>query len=69
MALVLKALAGISALALLAVALFGQILALGGFLLLAMKAVILLVFLAVITMIVISILRDRSHRRREVNDI
>ncbi len=69
MALILKALGGITALILLVVALFGQIITLGGFLLLAMKAIVLIVFLAVITMIVFSIMRDRSQRRREVDDI
>jgi hypothetical protein len=69
MPLILKALGGIAALILLAVALFGQLITLGGFLLVAMKAVILIVFLAVMTMIVFSIMRDRSQRRREVNDI
>jgi hypothetical protein len=69
MPLILKALGGIAALILLAVALFGQLITLGGFLLVAMKAVVLIVFLAVMTMIVFSIMRDRSQRRREVNDI
>jgi hypothetical protein len=69
MALILKALGGIAALILLVVALFGQIITLGGFLLVAMKAVVLIVFLAVITMIVFSILRDRCQRRRELEEI
>ncbi len=69
MGLILKALGGIAALMLLAVALFGQLLTLGGFVFMAMKAVVLIVFLAVITMIVFSIMRDRSQRRREMNDI
>ena len=69
MALILKALGGIAALILLVVALFGQLITLGGFLLVAMKAVVLVVFLAVMMMIVFSIMRDRSQRRREVDDI
>ena len=69
MALILKALGGIAALILLVVALFGQLITLGGFLLVAMKAVVLIVFLAVMMMIVFSIMRDRSQRRREVDDI
>lgn len=69
MALILKALGGIAALILLVVALFGQLITLGGFLLVAMKAVVLIVFLAVITMIVFSIVRDRFQRRRELDEI
>lgn len=69
MALILKALGGIAALILLVVALFGQLITLGGFLLVAMKATVLIVFLAVLMMIVFSIIRDRCQRRREVDDI
>ena len=69
MALLLKALGGVSALVLLAIALFGQLILLGGFLLAAIKFAIVIIFLAIIGMIVFSILRDRSRRRHEANDI
>jgi hypothetical protein len=65
MALILKALAGISALILLVITLFSSLLALGGVLLTAIKFAVILVFVAVIVMIVFSIARDRSRRRRE----
>ena len=65
MALILKALAGLSALVLLAITLFGSLIALGGVLLTAIKFAIILIFVAVIVMIVFSIARDRSRRRRE----
>ena len=57
MALLLKALAGISALILLVVTLLGSIITLGGFLLTAIKVLIVVIFVAVITMVVVSILR------------
>ncbi|HAF16487.1 MAG TPA: hypothetical protein DHU55_10450 [Blastocatellia bacterium] len=69
MALVLKALGGIAALILLGVALLGQLITIGGFLLVAMKTLIVVVFLALLIMIVFSTLRDRSRRRRQVDDI
>ncbi len=65
MALLLKALAGISALVLLAVTLLGSLIAVGGALITIIKFAIVAVFVAVIVMIVFSILRDRSRRRRE----
>ncbi len=65
MALILKALAGLSALLLLAITLFGSLITLGGVLLAAIKFAIVAVFVAVIVMIVFSIVRDRSRRRRE----
>jgi len=65
MALILKALAGLSALVLLAITLFGSLITLGGVLLAAIKFAIVAVFVAVIVMIVFSIVRDRSRRRRE----
>jgi hypothetical protein len=68
MALILKALAGISALVLLVVTLLGSIVALGGFLLTAIKILIVVIFVAVLTLIGFSILRDRSRRRREAAD-
>ena len=65
MALILKALAGISALVLLAITLFSSLLTLGGVLLTAIKFAVVAVFVAVIVMIVFSMARDRSRRRRE----
>jgi preprotein translocase subunit SecF len=69
MALILKALAGISALVLLVVTLLGSIITLGGFLLTAIKILIVVIFVAVLTLIGFSILRDRSRRRREAADM
>ena len=69
MAFILKALGGITALILLVITLLGSLIALGGFLLGAIKVLIVVIFVAVLAMIVFSILRDRSHRRREVRDI
>jgi membrane protein implicated in regulation of membrane protease activity len=69
MALLLKALAGISALILLVVTLLGSIIALGGFLLTAIKVLIVVIFVAILTMVVISILRSRSRRRHEATNI
>lgn len=69
MALLLKAIGGITALILLVIALLGSILTLGGFLLAAIKVLIVVIFIAVITMIGYSILRDRSRRRQETGDI
>ena len=65
MALILKALAGISALVLLAITLFSSLIALGGVLLAAIKFAVIALFIAVIVMVVFSIVRDRSRRRRE----
>lgn len=69
MALLLKALAGISALILLVVTLLGSIITLGGFLLTAIKILIVVIFVSVLTMVVISILRNRSRRRHEATNI
>lgn len=69
MALLLKAIGGITALILLVITLLGSILTLGGFLLVAIKVLIVVMFLTVITMIGFSILRDRSRRRHETGDI
>ena len=69
MALLLKAIGGIAALILLVIALLGSILTIGGFLLSAIKVLIVVIFLAVLTMIGFSILRGRSRRRHEVEDI
>lgn len=67
MALILKALAGISALVLLAITLFSSLIAVGGALITIIKFAIVLIFVAVIVMIVFSIMRDRSRRRREAS--
>jgi len=69
MALLLKALAGISALILLVVTLLGSIITLGGFLLTAIKVLIIVIFVAVLTMVIISILRSRSRHRAEATNI
>jgi len=65
MALILKALAGISALVLLAITLFSSLITLGGVLLVAIKFAVIAIFIAVLVMIVFSIVRDRSRRRHE----
>jgi hypothetical protein len=69
MAFLLKAIGGITALLLLVITLLGSIVTLGGFLLTAIKVLIVVIFLAVLSMVVFSILRDRSRRRREAEDI
>jgi hypothetical protein len=69
MALILKAIGGIAALILLVITLLGSIITLGGFLLAAIKFLIVVIFLAVVTMIAFSILRDRSRKRREVDNL
>ncbi|MGI8835521.1 MAG: hypothetical protein ACR2H4_02645 [Pyrinomonadaceae bacterium] len=65
MALLLKAIAAFTALVLLAVTLFGQVLALGGVLLAAIKVAVVVIFLAVLALIVFFILRDRFRLNRE----
>ena len=69
MAIILKALAGISALILLVVTLLGSIVTLGGFLLTAIKVLIVVIFVAVLSLIGFSILRDRLNRRREASNL
>jgi len=69
MAILLKALAGISALILLVVTLLGSIITLGGFLLTAIKVLIVVIFVAVLSLIGFSILRDRLNRRREASNL
>jgi hypothetical protein len=69
MAFLFKAIGGITALLLLVITLLGSIVALGGFLLTAIKIFIVVIFLAVLFMVVFSILRDRSRRRHETEDI
>jgi hypothetical protein len=65
MAILLKAIAGVFALVLLVATLFGQVLALGGVLLAAIKVAVVVIFLAVLTLIVFFILRDRFRYKRE----
>ncbi|MBA2702271.1 MAG: hypothetical protein H0U60_00275 [Blastocatellia bacterium] len=65
MAVLFKAIAGVAALVLLVVTLFGQLLALGGVLLVAIKVAVVVIFLAVLTLIVFLILRDRFRHKRE----
>jgi len=65
MALLLKAIAGVTALVLLAVTLFGQVLALGGVLLAAIKVAVVVIFFAVLALILFFILRDRLRNKRE----
>ena len=69
MTLILKALGAISALILLVIALFSSLIALGGFLLAAIKVAIIVMFLVLLGMILLAILRDRTRRRHEAQDI
>jgi hypothetical protein len=69
MTLILKAFGVVTALIVLVIAMLGNLIALGGFLLVAIKVAILTIFLALIVLMVFSILRDRSRRRREAEDI
>lgn len=68
MAILLKALGAIAALVAIVITLLGSILTLGGFLLAAIKILIIVVFLSVMTLVIVSILRDRSHRRHTSED-
>jgi hypothetical protein len=63
MALLLKALAGISAAVLLIGSLLGSVLALGGLLLGAVKVLIVTIFVALLIFIIFSMLRDRTRKR------
>ena len=69
MAFILKALGGITALILLVVTLLGSIVTIGGLLLTMIKVLIVVIFVAVLILVTFSILRDRSRKRREANDI
>jgi hypothetical protein len=69
MTLILKAFGVVTALILLVIAMLGHLIALGGFLLVAIKVAILTIFLALVVLMVFSILRDRSRRRREAEDM
>ena len=64
MALLLKAIAGLTALVLLVATLFGQMLALGGGLLAAIKLAVFVIFLIVLSLAMFLILRDRFRRKR-----
>ena len=68
MALILKAIGGVTALVLVAITLLGSLIALGGFLLTAIKALIVVIFFTLIAMVLFSILRKRSDRRSESRD-
>ena len=69
MTFLIKSFAVISALILFVVAMFGQIITLGGLLLVAIKVAIIAIFVALLVMIVFSILRDRSRRRHEAQNL
>jgi len=69
MAILLKAIGGITALILLVVTLLSSLITLGGFLLGAIKVLIVVIFIALLVFLVCSILRDRSRRSDEVRDI
>jgi hypothetical protein len=68
MGLILKALGGIAALILIVITLLGSVIALGGFLLGAIKILIVAIFLALLIGIIFTIIRDRSQRKREAQD-
>jgi hypothetical protein len=68
MALILKALGGITALILIVITLLGSVITLGGFLLGAIKILVIAIFLALLVGILFTIFRDRSERRREAQD-
>jgi hypothetical protein len=65
MAFLIKAIGGLTALGLLVITLLGSLIALGGFLLTAVKILIVVIFFAVIILIGFSILRDRSTRSQD----
>ena len=69
MAILLKAIGGITALILLVAALLSSLITLGGFLLGAIKVLIVVIFIALLVFLICSILRDRSRRSDEVRDI
>jgi hypothetical protein len=68
MGLILKALGGIAALVLIVITLLGSVITLGGFLLGAIKILVIAIFLALLIGIIFTIVRDRSHRKREAQD-
>ena len=69
MGLLLKAIAGIAALIAIVITLLGSVVTLGGFLLAAIKILIVAIFLALLIGIIFTIIRDRSNRRREANEL
>jgi hypothetical protein len=69
MGLILKALGAITALILLVITLLGSVITLGGFLLGAIKILIIAIFLALLIGIIFTIIRDRSQRKREAQEI
>jgi predicted membrane protein len=62
-------LGGVLALIFLIVALLRQLIALVGFLLVAIKIAIVVIFIALLVLIGLAIFRDRSRRRRDVEEI
>jgi predicted membrane protein len=62
-------LGGLIALIVLIAALLKQLVTLVGFLLIAIKVAIVVIFFAVLVMIALAIFRDRSRKRREIDDI
>jgi hypothetical protein len=62
-------LGGIIALILLVVALLRQLITLVGFLLAVVKFAIVVIFIALLVLIALAILRDRSRRRRDAEDL
>ncbi len=60
---------GILTIIILIIALLKQLIAFVGFLMFAIKVAILLAFIGLFLLIVIAILRGRSHRRRESEDL
>jgi hypothetical protein len=62
-------LGGVLALIFLVVALLRQLITLVGFLLAVVKIAIVLVFVGILVLIVLAILRDRSNKRREAEDL
>lgn len=62
-------LGGIIALIFLIVALLRQVIALLGFLLVAIKVAVVVIFVALIVLIGLAIWRDRSRKRRDVEDL
>ena len=68
MAVLLKAIGGVTAVILLVATLLGSLVAVGGLLLSAIKVLIIVIFVAVVAIIGFSIIRDRTRRRREATD-
>jgi uncharacterized membrane protein len=60
---------GILTIILLVITLLRQLIAFVSFLMIAIKAIIVIVFFGLLFMIALSILRERSKRRRQAEDI